>query len=176
MRYVQERSFIATFLSTTPGYSGYLDSVEGLPRTRRNNWLTLTSPFSAEPPQRFWLGYFEGRDAGYQVRTLESAPGDSHHAIWDLSFSNSIGFYVSSTNPVLWRVRVDDAKLQVPEQRTYRNVTLAAPGKALLSVATRDSWDDHYVGIKRPNPLTFTMDVLEVGCALFDSHLKFRRR
>ncbi|QVM92361.1 hypothetical protein JYG34_04855 [Pseudomonas entomophila] len=176
MRYIQDRSFIATLTSVTPDYPGHLDSVEGTPRERRNAWLTVTSPGAIETQQRFWFGYFEGRDAGYQVRTLESAPGGSHYAIWDLDFQNYIGYYPSSKSPTLWRVRVDGTKLKQPEQRLYQGVTLAAPALAMLSVANRPAWDDHYVGVNKPNPLIFKMDVLQVNVAVFDHPAKFRQR
>ena len=174
MRYVQERSFLATLTSVTPDYPGRLDSIEGTPQVRRNRWLTIAPSGHFAPPQQFWFGYFEGDDAGYQVRTVESSPGGSHYAIWDLDFQNYIGFYLTSKAPVLWRVRVDDAKLRLPEQRLYEGVTLAAPGSATLAVANRAFWDDHYVGVNKPNPLKFKMDVLQTGVALFDSPSKFR--
>ncbi|WMW05237.1 hypothetical protein [Pseudomonas entomophila] len=176
MRYIKDRSFLATLTSVTSDYPGNLDSVEGMPHKRGNAWLTVTPPGRIETQQCFWFGYFEGGDAGYQIRTVESAPGDSHYAIWDLDFQNYIGYYLTSKNPILWRVRVGDRKLQLPEQRTYDGVTLAAPGRALLSVANRPTWDDHYVGVNKPNPLLFEMNVLQVGVALFDSPTKFRQR
>ncbi|MDH0302742.1 MULTISPECIES: hypothetical protein [unclassified Pseudomonas] len=176
MRYVQERSFLATLTSVTPGYEGPLDSVEGVPLERRNNWLTIAPPGSVETQQRFWFGYFQGSDAGYQIRTVESGPGGSHYAIWDLNIGNAIGFYLKSKKPILWRVRVDDAKLQRPELRTYGNVTLAAPSRAMVGVANRSPWDDHYVGVNRPNLLHLRMEVLQVDCQVFDAYDQFRRR
>ncbi|MCG8294553.1 hypothetical protein [Pseudomonas entomophila] len=176
MRYVQERSFLATLTSVTPEYPGNLDSVEGTPQTRRNRWLTIAPSGQIESQQRFWFGYFEDIDAGYQVRTVESSSGGSHYAIWDLDFQNYIGFYLTSKKPILWRVRIDGAKLGRPEQRVYDGVTLAAPGLATLGVANRASWDDHYVGVNKPNPLSLRMNILQVGVALFDSPLKFRQR
>lgn len=176
MRYIKERSFLATLTSTTSDFPGHLDSVEGLPQKRGNAWLTVSPPGRIATQQVFWFGYFEGDDAGYQVRTVESAPGDSHYAIWDLDFQNYIGYYLTSKHPTLWRVRVGDNKLQLPEQRIYDGVTLAAPGRALLSVANRPAWDDHYVGVNKPNPLQFRMDVQQVDVALFDHPAKFRQR
>ncbi|MBF8743484.1 hypothetical protein [Pseudomonas guariconensis] len=176
MRFVQERSFIATFVSMTPGYPGTLDSIEGSPAARRNAWLTVDSRTTGLEPQQFWFGYFEGGDAGYQVRTVMSGPDGSHHDFWDLSFNKSVGYYIDSKNPILWRVRVDGAKLKMPEQRIYEGVTLAAPGQAMLSVANRAPWDEHFVGVGKPNTLYFRMDVREVNVPEFVRFDQYRRR
>jgi len=177
MQYIQKRSFIATLTSVTPGYEGVLDSVEvGSPSRRKNAWLTVASPYHVVTQQRFWFGYFDGKKAGYQVRTVESDSGDSHYSIWGLSTNNYVGYYVKSTNPVLWGVRVDGAKIGEPERRVYEDVTLEAPSKELLGVRTRKSWEDHYVEVDAPNKLLMRMDVMEVNVALFDQYSKFLRR
>ncbi|UBM24522.1 hypothetical protein K8374_19465 [Pseudomonas sp. p1(2021b)] len=176
MRFIQERSFIATFTSVTPGYLGVLDSVEGLPGERKNAWLTIAPPGKVQDPQRFWFGYFEGQDAGYQVRTVMSGANDSHHDIWGLNFNKSVGYYTKSDKPILWRVRVEGAKLKMPEARIYEDVTLAIPGQAMMSVATRAPWEEHYVGIGRPNTLYFRMDIQETNVPEFVSFDQYRRR
>ncbi|EKT4466992.1 hypothetical protein QEL93_002399 [Pseudomonas putida] len=176
MRFIQERSFIATFTSVTPGYLGILDSVEGTPGERKNAWLTIGSPSCVKEQQRFWFGYYEGQDAGYQVRTVMSGDDSAHRTIWDLSFNKSVGYYQKSDKPVLWRVRVEGAKLQMPEVRIYEDVTLAMPGQAMMSVANRAPWDEHYVGIGRPNTLYFRMDVQETNVPEFVSFDQYRRR
>ena len=176
MGFVQERSYIATFTSMTPGYPGILDSIEGTPGERKNAWLTIASACSLQEQQRFWFGYYDGPDAGYQVRTVMSATDGSHRDIWDLSFNKSVGYYPKSKKPILWRVRVDGTKLKMPEPRIYENVTLAMPGQAMMSVATRAPWDEHYVGINRPNTLYFRMDIQETNVPEFISFDQYRRR
>ncbi|MNJ68595.1 hypothetical protein D3C77_648560 [compost metagenome] len=107
---------------------------------------------------------------------MESDPGDPHFHIWDLSTNNHVGYYSKSENPVLWRVRVDGAKIGVPERAVYEGVTLAAPGQELFGVRTRKSWEDHFVAVDAPNKLLMRMDVKEVNVPLFDQASKFRRR
>ncbi|MNJ60714.1 MULTISPECIES: hypothetical protein [Pseudomonas] len=180
MQYIQERSFIATLTSITPGNEGILDSVEGnhVPAQRTHTWLTITSPFSVESQQRFWFGYFDGQNAGYQVRTVASGNGTSHYDVWDLSTNNFVGYYPKSDNPVLWRVRVDGQKIGIPECGTY-NVTLAAPGQLLFGVRKREKqWQDRYVEVDADAKikLLIEMDVLEVNVPLFDEYSKFLRR
>jgi hypothetical protein len=176
-KYVQERSFIATFTSVTPGYEGWLDSIEGLPAERRNQWLTVRKQTdSLQSQQRFWFGYFKGRDEGYQVRTVQTDASSSHYAIWDVGLQNAIGYYLKSSNPIYWRVRVDGVKIQLPEVANYENVTLAAPHQAMFSCATRPSWDDQYVGLNRKHVLEFVMNVEEVAVANFDSIHEFGHR
>ncbi|AGZ36903.1 hypothetical protein C4Q28_05960 [Pseudomonas sp. SWI6] len=176
MKYVQDRSFIATFTSVTPGYEGWLDSMEGTPRERRCQWLTVSSSSEVKSPQRFWFGYFEGDRHGYQVRAVESGEGYAHYDIWDLSGQSYIGYYAKSDEPVSWRVRVDGTKIEQPQIQVYQGVTLAAPGLAMVSVANRKPWDDHYVGVGKPNVLTFEMAVQDVNVPNFSNVSLYRRR
>jgi len=179
MQYIQERSFIATLTSVTPGCEGVLDSVEvGTPTRRKNAWLTVSSPGLVGAQQRFWFGYFDCESAGYQVRTVESEEGASHCDIWGLNANNYIGYYTKSDDPVLWRVRVDGTKIGTPECGTY-NVTLAAPGQAVFGVRKRDKvWEDRFVEADADAKikLLIKMDVLEVNVPLFDQYSKFLRR
>ncbi|WP_145185116.1 MULTISPECIES: hypothetical protein [unclassified Pseudomonas] len=175
MTYVQERSFIATFTSVTPGYEGWLDSLEGSPTERRNQWLTVRADTAGfQTQQGFWFGYYQGDVEGYQVRTVAFDSSNSHYDLWGLSLRNSVGYYAKSTHPISWRVRLGGVKIVRPEVGQYDDVTLAAPARAMLSCATRPAWDDHYVGVGKKNVLQFRMDIREVGVARFDSPAMYR--
>lgn len=175
MHYVQERSFIATFSTETLGFTGILDSFEGTPRTRQNNWLTVVESGLTVAPQQFWFGYFEGEDSGYQVLTIASEAGASHKDYWDLSSNSHVGYYVTSKKPVLWRVRVDGSKIVQPECGECEGVTLAARGQALLSARERPRWEDHWVAVNAPIKLEFTMNVTEVDVPRFENFAQYRR-
>ncbi len=177
MRFIQERSFIATLSSTTPGYEGVLDSVEfkSVPASRCNNWLTLTSHFSVQAQQRFWFGYYEGADPGYKVVTVESEAGASHRDIWGLGRGDCVGYYVKVAKPLLWRIWVDGQKLAIPEVSDYSQVTIAAVGSVPLGVRNRKSWEDRYVSAGAPNKLIMRMNVSEVNVPSFDKFSMFRR-
>lgn len=92
MQYLQNRSFIASLTSTTPGYEGIIDSVEYSTHggtQRKNEWLTVAAPSTVEFQQRFWFGYHDGAKPGYQIRTIEFGPGQAHYQTWDLSYGNA---------------------------------------------------------------------------------------
>ena len=173
MTYIQERSFIASLTSTTPGHEGILDSVEYSTEhgTRRNNeWLTLTSPWSVESQQRFWFGYFDGDKPGYQVRTIGLADGDAHYHTWDLSHGNNIGYYVNRKTPVLWRIWTQGEKLGVPDLGKYEEVTMAAVGSVPIGVRTRNPIENRYVQAGARHKLIMTLDVEHTAVPLFDSY------
>lgn len=176
MQFVQERSFIATLTSITPGNEGILDSVEGSPSQRKNEWLTISTPSTVGSQQRFWFGYFDGDNAGYQVRTVKSEDGASHHDLLGVNRNGFVGYYVKGDDPVLWRVRVDGAKIGTLQRGTH-TVTIAAPGMAYFGVRKRDKvWEDRYVEVDEDAKvkLLIKMDVQEVNVPLFEQFSMFR--
>ncbi|MFB6399748.1 hypothetical protein [Pseudomonas putida] len=177
MSFIQERSFIATLTSTTPGYQGILDSVEfkTMPASRCNNWLTVASPYSVRAQQRFWFGYFESDRPGYRIVTVESEAGASHRDTWDLGSGNCVGYYPKVAKPLLWRIWVSGQALAIPEVSEYSGVTIAAVGSVPLGVRDRKSWEDHYVSAGAPNKLIMQMCISEVNVPYFDSYSMFRR-
>ncbi|MCE5977288.1 hypothetical protein [Pseudomonas sp. JR33AA] len=178
MSYIQERSFIATLSSTTPGYEGILDSVESetIPASRCNSWLTVSSPLTVGSPQRFWFGYYEGENPGYRIVTVESEDGASHRDFLALSSGNYIGYYVRVKKPLLWRIWVSGKKLEVPVVGVYSGVTIAAVGSVPIGVRNWRAWEDWYVSAGAPNKLIMRMNVSEVNVPGFDSYKNFRRR
>ncbi|MDM3887930.1 hypothetical protein QSV36_20385 [Pseudomonas sp. BCRC 81390] len=178
MSFIQARSFIATLTSTTPGCEGILDSVESrtIPASRCNNWLTVSSALSVGSQQRFWFGYYEGRQPGYSIVTVESEAGASHKDTWDLGSGYCVGYYPKVANPLLWRIRVNGQALAKPEVADYSGVTIAAMGSAEIGVRNRKSWEDCYVRAGAPIKLIMLMRVSEVNVPSFDRYAMFRRR
>ena len=178
MSFIQERSFIATLNSTTPGYEGILDSVESktVPASRCNSWLTVSSEFSVAAQQRFWFGYYDGTNPGYRIMTVESEEGASHNDTWDMSSNSYVGYYTKVPKPLLWRISVDGRSLAMPEITDYSGVTMAAVGSAPLGLNSRSSWEDHFVRAGAANKLIMLMRVTEVNVPSFDSFSMFRRR
>lgn len=178
MSFIQERSFIATLNSTTPGYEGILDSVEckTVPASRCNSWLTVSSEFSVAKQQRFWFGYYDGTNPGYRIMTVESEDGASHKDNWDLSSNSYVGYYTKVSKPLLWRISVNGQSLAMPEVTDYSDVTMAAVGSAPLGVSNSSSWEDRFVRAGAANKLIMLMHVTEVNVPSFDSFSMFRRR
>jgi len=178
MSFIQERSFIATLNSTTPGYEGILDSVEckTVPASRCNSWLTVSSELSVATQQRFWFGYYEGSNPGYRIMTVESEEGASHKDTWDLGSGNCVGYYPKVSKPLLWRIWVDGRALAMPEVTDYSGVTMAAVGSVPIRVSNCSSVEDRYVSAGAVNKLIMLMRVSEVNVPSFDSFSMFRRR
>jgi len=178
MSFIQERSFIATLTSTTPGYEGILDSVESktIPALRGNSWLTVASAQSVSAQQRFWFGYYEGDRPGYRIVTVESEEGASHKDTWGLGGGDCVGYYPKVAKPLLWRIWVSGQALAIPEVTDYLGVTIAAVGSVPIGVRNRKPWEDHYVSAGAPNKLIMRMCVSEVNVPSFDSFSMFRRR
>ncbi|MFJ4065065.1 hypothetical protein ACIPW4_07170 [Pseudomonas sp. NPDC089996] len=178
MPLIQERSFIATLTSTTPGYEGILDSVESktIPASRCNDWLTVAPGHSVASQQRFWFGYYEGMQPGYRILTVESEEGASHRDAWDLGRGDCVGYYAKVSTPLLWRIWVKGEALAIPEVSEYAGVTIAAVGSVPIGVRNRKRWEDRYVSAGAPNKLIMLMNVSEVNVPDFDSFSRFRRR
>ncbi|MHC2145588.1 hypothetical protein [Pseudomonas sp. 210_17 TE3656] len=170
MRYIQERSFIATLTSATPGYEGILDSVEGgAPSQRKNDYLTVSGVSSVESQQRFWFGYFDGENPGYRVRAVAFADEDAHYEVWELGSDGRVGYYVKPKNPVLWRIWANGSKFGVPVRGSQEGVTIAAVGSVPIGVRNRKSWEDRYVQAGGPNKLVMSLGVDHVNVPLFDA-------
>ena len=178
MSFIQQRSFIATLTSTTPGYEGILDSVESktTPASRCNSWLTVTTEYSVSSQQRFWFGYYEGENPGYRIVTVESEAGASHKDSWDLGRGDCVGYYPTVSKPLLWRIWVNGRALGDPEVTDYSGVTIAAVGSVPIGVRNRKSWEDRYVFAGAPNKLIMQMRVSEVNVPEFNNYSLFRRR
>jgi len=178
MQFIQERSFIATLSSTTPGYEGILDSVESktIPSSRGDDWLTVSTCSSVGSQQLFWFGYYAGKDPGYKVVTVESEEGASHLKTWGLGSGNCVGYYLAPGKPLLWRIWVNGQKLEIPQVCEYSGVTIAAVGSVPIGVRNRKSYEDRYVSAGAPNKLIMQMRVCEVNVPSFDSFSMFRRR
>jgi hypothetical protein len=178
MPLIQERSFIATLTSTTPGYEGILDSVESTttPASRCNSWLTVGSAQGIALQQRFWFGYYGGERPGYRVMTVESEERASHMDSWDLGRGDCVGYFTKVAKPLLWRVWVNGEALAIPVVSEYSGVTIAAVGSVPIGVRHRKPWEDHYVSAGAPNKLIMKMNVIEVNVSDFDSFSMFRRR
>nr|WP_225780501.1 hypothetical protein [Pseudomonas sp. Marseille-Q3773] len=176
MSFIQHRSFIATLTSTTPGYEGILDSVESktIPASRRNSWLTVASEHAVGSQQRFWFGYYEGKQPGYRIVTVESEKGASHKDTWDLGSGDRVGYYPKVATPLLWRIWVNGKVLANPEATDYPGMTIATVGSVPIGVRNRKSWEDHYVSAGAPNKLILLMSIREVNVPSFDSYSMFR--
>lgn len=178
MSFIQQRSFIATLSSITPGYEGILDSFERktVPASRCNHWLTLSSLGEGSSQQRFWFGYHDGKDAGYRVMTVESEDGTSHQDIWDLGIGNCVGYYPKVDTPLSWRIWVSGKKLGTPEVTDYSNVTIAAVGSVPLGIRDRKPWEDKWVSAGGPIKLIMRLSISEVNVPNFENYAQFRRR
>ncbi|WP_462401867.1 hypothetical protein [Pseudomonas sp. Marseille-QA0332] len=176
MQYIQQRSFIATLTSRTPGYEGILDSVELTSNSmfeRKHEWLTVSSMHSVQSQQRFWFGYFDGEYPGYRVRAVEFAEGDAHYEAWDLK-GNWVGYYLTRPEPVLWRLWAHGERLGVPEVGGQEGVTIAAVGSVPLGVRNRKVYENRYVQAGGANKLIMCLGVEHVNVPLFDGFDRLR--
>ena len=175
MQYLQNRSFIASLTSTTPGYEGIIDSVEYSTHEgtqRKNEWLTVAAPSTVEFQQRFWFGYYDGAKPGYQIRTIEFGPGQAHYQTWDLSYGNNVGFYKDVKSPILWRVWTNGEKLGIPVCQAYEGVNIAPISRSSIGVRDRSARENRYVEVGVANKLFMTLCVEHVDVPLFDGYFK----
>jgi len=176
MRYIQERSFIASVTSRTPGYEGVLDSFEITANSvyqRTHRWLSVC-PFSAvEQPQRFWFGYYEGDRPGYRVRAVEFTDGDAHYEAWELS-KQWVGYDLTARHPVLWRLWAHGDSFGVPATGVQDGITIAAVGSVPLGVRDRKAWENRYVEAGAANKLFLSLGIEHVGVQAFDSFTQLR--
>jgi hypothetical protein len=176
MRYIQERSFIATVTSRTPGYEGLLDSFEFNDDSvyqRTHRWLSICPFSTVEQPQRFWFGYYDGDRPGYRVRAVEFADGDAHYQAWELS-GQWVCYHATVRHPVLWRLWAHGNPFGVPTGGVQDGITVAAVGSVPLGVRNRKTWENRYVEAGAANKLFLSLNIEHVGVQAFDSFARFR--
>lgn len=170
MKYVQARSFIARLSSMTPGKEGILDSVEweSGANARKNNWLTLSSEWSVAHQQRFWFGYYEGRDPGYVIRTVRLEDGDDDFSPWDLSRNGYVGYYVTSRNPVRWRIWNHGQVFGLPLAGRCEQITIAAVGSVPLGIRKQPRFEEQYIQAGAAIKLILCLDIDHTDVPEFD--------
>lgn len=115
--------------------------------------------WSVAHQQRFWFGYYEGKDPGYVIRTVRIEDSDDYFSPWDLSRNGYVGYYPTSKNPVRWRIWNDGQALGLPLAGRSEKITIAAVGSTFLGIRNRPSYEEQFVQAGASNKLIMCLDI-----------------